>query len=198
MHLTDCLCLQARELDDLDAIVIPGSHHTAVPNDSDNHPAWMLRVMELIRECAARGRPQILGVCFGHQLVAAALGGTVSSSESFVFKAEEVELREPSWSNWAQRVGLQVDEVADGAAGTRGVGPRLRLLESHGDFVASLPPQAIALGGSPSCEHELYAVGDSVLCMQGHPEFTPELLKERILPALQVHARTQSHSPATP
>jgi GMP synthase-like glutamine amidotransferase len=65
----------------------------------------------------------------------------------------------------------------------------LRILESHGDLVARLPPGAIALGSSATAVHEAYSIGDSVLSFQGHPEFTTELLESRILPALRENGR---------
>jgi GMP synthase-like glutamine amidotransferase len=65
----------------------------------------------------------------------------------------------------------------------------MRLLESHGDAVTELPLGAVALGSSTTCQHEVYSVGDSVLSFQGHPEFSVQLLQERILPALRENKR---------
>ena len=39
------------------------------------------------------------------------------------------------------------------------------------DLVATLPAGATALGSSPTCQHEIYAIGQTALSMQGHPEF---------------------------
>lgn len=63
------------------------------------------------------------------------------------------------------------------------------MLESHGDAVTELPPGAVALGRSPTCQHEAFSIGDSVLSFQGHPEFSAALLKDRILPALRENNR---------
>ena len=65
----------------------------------------------------------------------------------------------------------------------------MRLLESHGDTVTELPPGAVTLGSSRTCRHEVYIVGDNVLSFQGHPEFSVELLQDRILPALRDNQR---------
>ena len=167
----------AAELAALDAIVVPGSHHSAVPDGSpEGHPRWMLAVMDLLRRVVRRGRPRLFCACFGHQLLAAAMGGEVRQGGSFVFKAEDVELGQP-WHDWAGEADLQ-DPPSE-----------LRIIESHGDFVAALPPGAVALGGSASCRHELFAMGPSVLSCQGHMEFDAGLVRRRILPALREGGR---------
>ena len=117
----------------------------------------MLAAMELVREVVARGRPQLFCACFGHQLLAAALGGAVRSSDAFVFEAEDVVLGGP-WRAWAEGAGIAADASWSG---------ELRILESHGDFVATLPPGATLLGSSPTCINEVVAVGPSVLSVQG-------------------------------
>lgn len=61
------------DLGEADAVVLTGS--TAGVYEADEHP-WMYEEMELIRTLVDRRIPT-LGVCFGHQLVNAALGGSV-------------------------------------------------------------------------------------------------------------------------
>ena len=92
-------------LDSFDAIVVPGSHHTAVTPTDGQRPPWMQGAMDLIRGVVRRGHPQLFCACFGHQLLAAALGGRVEHGEKFVFKAEQIELHTPHWRDWAVRVG---------------------------------------------------------------------------------------------
>jgi GMP synthase (glutamine-hydrolysing) len=60
-------------LDGVDGVVLAGS--TAGVYESDDHP-WMDDERAFVRELVDRGVPT-LGVCFGHQLVNDALGGTV-------------------------------------------------------------------------------------------------------------------------
>ena len=66
---------------------------------------------------------------------------------------------------------------------------RLQMLESHGDAVTQLPPGAVWLGSSTTCQYEIFSIGESVLSFQGHPEFSVALLKNRILPALRENER---------
>lgn len=58
------------QLSDLDGLIITGSKHTSYDND-----AWILSTMALIK--LAYGHVKIVGICFGHQLIARALGGKV-------------------------------------------------------------------------------------------------------------------------
>jgi GMP synthase-like glutamine amidotransferase len=198
-----------------DAIVVPGSHHSAVIPADGQHPPWMQATMDLIRAVVSRGHPQLFGACFGHQLLAAALGGRVDHGENFVFKAENVELQVQPWRDWVFRVSTvwhtpacipqpssssralfsmrftcsNVTPPQLGLCGDVSSWRGLRMLESHGDSVTELPPGAVALGSSPTCQHEMFSIGDNVLSFQGHPEFSVALLKDRILPALRENKR---------
>lgn len=66
------------ELDAVDGVVLTGS--TAGVYDAEDHP-WMREEMALVRELRDRELPT-LGVCFGHQLVNAALGGRVDAVDT--------------------------------------------------------------------------------------------------------------------
>ena len=59
---------------------------------------------------------------------------------------------------------------------------RLGVLESHGDCVSSLPPNATLLSSSPTAEFECFSVGDTVLSWQGHPELSAAAMERKILP----------------
>ena len=99
-----------------------------------------------------------------------------------------------------------VEEIAlDGPRAARlGLTPTLRLLESHGEQVTRLPPTAELLGSSAGPPHEVFVAGaGNVLCVQAHPEFTPELMGARIAPALRDKGRLSAaeleerrHAPA--
>ena len=47
-----------------------------------------------------------------------------------------------------------------------------------------LPPKATLAASSETLDNEVWYIGNHVLAMQAHPEFTPELLKERVSPKL--------------
>lgn len=72
-----------QQLESLDALVITGSKHSAY----DNEPKWIPELRDWISQLHAsqstRTRPiKILGICFGHQILAEALGGVGTVSRS--------------------------------------------------------------------------------------------------------------------
>lgn len=147
----------------LAGVIITGSHHSVV----DGAP-WLEALLGFVRAAAGAERgPQIMGCCFGHQALAAALGGDVGLNPDgrFAFGARVIELG---------------DELAADVGGRR-----LTLLESHEEQVIALPPGARSLAASPGTAHEAFALGRRVLGIQGHPEMEPGHLTERILPGLR-------------
>ena len=54
--------------------------------------------------------------------------------------------------------------------------PHCSLYFVHQDQVIDLPPQAEHLAGNDFCPNVMYAIGEQVLGVQGHPEFTPEIM----------------------
>lgn len=68
-------------------------------------------------------------------------------------------------------------------------GPCLRLLESHGDQVISLPPGALTLASSATAAHELWALPPNVLAFQYHVEFCQSLAYQKIWSALSANGR---------
>ncbi|ETW01888.1 hypothetical protein H310_06447 [Aphanomyces invadans] len=147
--------------DNYDGIVITGSHY----NVRDQLP-WYDALINIIRHVADTGAPNLYGGCFGHQLVAHALGGVVGQSDQFVMKAEDVHFL-PSFAHYSGS-----EEVTT-----------LNLLEVHGDCVVTLPPEAKLVAQSASCAHEAYVVGskNNILCAQSHPEFDVQYCFTEIL-----------------
>lgn len=121
-----------------DAWLITGSKHGAY----EDHP-WIPPLEVLIREITAAGKP-LIGVCFGHQIVAQALGGKV---EKFA-------------GGWA--VGRQTYNVG---------GKELSINAWHQDQVVALPDNTEVLGGNAFCENAVLLIGDTTLTIQPHPEF---------------------------
>ena len=158
------------ELDTLHGIIIPGSRYSANDNWNDAY-AFIQKVVE-------RGSPQLFCGCFGSQLLAVALGGTVGAnpSKQFCFKSENLEIK----SDWYKHPVL-CNFWEDG---NFGINKSIRLLETHGECVTGLPKNAILAASSDTCVNEIWYIGKNVLAMQSHPEFTVKLMKERILPKL--------------
>jgi GMP synthase (glutamine-hydrolysing) len=157
---------------ELDGAVVTGSHHSVI----DPELVWLEPLFGFLRESVGAPRgPSVVGVCFGAQALARALGGRVGANRGgrFVFGAEQIALH----AAFGARLGAE------------GVGDALSILESHGECVLELPPGAELLAHSSSAAHEVFTVGDRALAIQGHPEMTREIMVGRILPALRESGR---------
>ena len=145
-----------RRIDECDAYLITGSR-AGVHDDLD----WLPPLRAWLRDFHAGGA-RIVGICFGHQLIADTLGGRA----------------ERSTRGWG--VGVRAAHL-DAGVWPAPFGPlaahELRLLYSHQDQVVRLPPAAVTLAGSDFCPHAALAIGDTLVGFQGHPEFTRDYLR---------------------
>ncbi|KPN63273.1 GMP synthase (glutamine-hydrolysing) [Aliiroseovarius crassostreae] len=130
-------------IDAADGWLITGSKHGAY-EDHD----WIGPLEELIRDIRAAGQP-LVGVCFGHQIIAQALGGKV---EKFA----------GGWS-----VGRTEYDFGDEV---------LALNAWHQDQVTELPEGAEVIASTDFCANAAVIYGDRILTIQPHPEFTADLI----------------------
>jgi GMP synthase-like glutamine amidotransferase len=127
-------------VDAADGWLITGSRHGAY----EPHP-WIPPLEAFIRESLEAGVPMV-GICFGHQIMAQALGGKV---EKFT-------------GGWA--VGAREYAVA---------GSRMQLIAWHQDQVVEKPESAVCVASGEGCEFAALAYGRTGLSIQPHPEFDP-------------------------
>lgn len=117
--------------------------------------SWIKDLLRWIADAAKRD-VKLVGICFGHQAIAQALGGRV----------------EKAAAGWG--VGVRESTVIDPYARRFLPGDTLRLLYNHHDQVVALPPGATLVATSAFCPVESFRVGKRVLAFQGHPEYVPE------------------------
>ena len=136
-----------------DAWLITGSKH-AVYQD---HP-WIPKLESFVRDIYA-ARVPLAGICFGHQIMAQALGGKVIKSGK----------------GWG--IGPQTYDSDE-------TGGKITVLASHEDQVVEKPADADVIARSDFCEFAGLAYkGAPAISYQPHPEFTPafsrQLIEER-------------------
>lgn len=129
---------------DADGWLITGSRFGAY----EDHP--FIAPLESFIRAVRDAHVPMVGVCFGHQIIAQALGGKV---EKFA----------GGWS-----VGPQDYDFG---------GKRLTLNAWHQDQVVERPGQARLVASSPFCENAALAYGDTILTVQAHPEFSDDFLR---------------------
>ncbi len=122
---------------------------------------WMLRTEELLRELVRLERP-FFGICFGHQMLAQALGGEVKKNpRGREIGTIRVKVLEPGRAD-PVFAGLPAEAIVNA---------------THQDTVTALPPGARVLASSDLEPHAAYAIGDAVRCVQFHPEFDGDIMK---------------------
>lgn len=119
---------------------------------------WLPAVEDLIRGAHARNLP-LLGICFGHQLLARAMGGKAAKGHTWEFGVHPVYRYAEADHPWLQ--GFE--------SGTLTV-------QTHQDYVTELPPGATALAFSRLCAYQAFSLG-SCMGVQFHPEYTREDLQ---------------------
>ncbi|MFG0307180.1 MAG: type 1 glutamine amidotransferase [Phycisphaerales bacterium JB040] len=138
------------DLDGIHGIVSLGSRTCTL----DNTPL-LDQERELIRAAHEAGKP-VVGICFGHQLVAQALGGTVKRATA----------REIGFTTVTIPAGPPQTETI--LAGIPWATPQFQL---HEDEVSELPPGAMKLMSSQACDVQAYRVGHRTFGFQFHFEY---------------------------
>lgn len=135
-------------LDECDGYLTTGSACSVY----DDEP-WIGRFRDFFVELYRAG-PKLVGICFGHQMIAEALGGKCERSRR----------------GWG--VGVKNVRIVSKKAWMQPELDSYNLIVSHLDQVCRLPEGSEVLGTSEYCPNSMFIVGDRFLGIQGHPEFT--------------------------
>ncbi|SED79619.1 GMP synthase-Glutamine amidotransferase [Rhizobiales bacterium GAS191] len=136
-----------RSVDEANGWLITGSRHSVWEDEP-----WIIRLKDFIRELNGRGTP-LVGICFGHQVTASALGGKVERSKE----------------------GWNVGPVAYKRAST---GKVQNVLVWHQDQITVCPPGAKILASSASCQNAILQYGETIKTFQCHPELSPAFMRD--------------------
>ena len=147
------------DIDSFDLYTTTGSKASAYDNK-----AWISRLIEFIRILDRAGK-KLVGICFGHQLIAMACGGLVEKSAK-------------GWS-----VGIATNHIINHPAWMADKRAEINILTSHQDQVTRLSEDALIIAGSNFCPYFVVQWNDHFLSIQGHPEWQREysraLMNER-------------------
>ena len=157
---------------DCDGWIVTGSPHGVYEEHS-----WIPIVSQLIKDIYDNKLP-IFGVCFGHQLIAQALGGKV----------------EKSTKGWG--LGLHTYQINNKTNYMGNLSSEVTLNICHQDQVLSPPNGATVYAKSDFCENAGFYIKDKVLTMQAHPEFLVDFIKALLTARRDVTIPKQFVDPA--
>ena len=140
-------------VDECDAYLITGSKFSVY----DAEP-WIIELQDYVISLHGR-RKKLIGICFGHQIIAHALGGLAQKSEK----------------GWG--VGNAISYIEGETTWKQDDSKTYSLLMSHQDQVVKLPDNAILIASNMHCVNDSFQVANHILTFQGHPEFSEDYLK---------------------
>ncbi len=162
------------DIDDFDCYITTGSKASAY----DDAP-WIARLIDFVSTLDQQ-RKKLIGICFGHQIIALALGHEVRKSDK----------------GWG--IGIASNRVIATPDWMSTPATTINILVSHQDQVMSVPADAIVIAESDFCPYFVVQWNHHFLSIQGHPEwnnaYSAALIDARrnIIPARRVNEALRS------
>jgi len=148
----------AKSPDQADGWIITGSRSGAYEDEP-----WIPPLEEFLRACLAKGVP-VVGICFGHQILAQAMGGKVEKSSK----------------GWG--VGIHEYALLDQPEWLKGINKSFSIPAIHQDQVIKAPEGAKVFSSSEFCPIAGLLYGDpaspTAMTIQPHPEMTAEFVAD--------------------
>ncbi|XP_060973852.1 gamma-glutamyl peptidase 5-like isoform X2 [Cannabis sativa] len=123
---------------------------------------------------------KVLGICFGHQVISRALGGKVGKSHSGwdlgIRKVNIVKDLPPLMT----KLLLDEDEDGNNNQMIMPIISSFSIIECHQDEVLEVPIGANVIGYSEKTGVEMFMLESHILGIQGHPEYTIDILNNLI------------------
>ena len=141
-----------KSLDNFDGIIITGSPASA--NDKD---LWIKELLSTVR-CSINKKIPIFGSCFGHQVIAKALGSKIIKNPD-------------GWS-----FGLVKTQVVADASWLEGLEKETLVYAAHVEQVKDLPTGAKLLFKTDGCDVAGFSIGNNVFTTQYHPEMSRQFM----------------------
>jgi len=142
-----------QSIDACDAYLLTGSKFSCY---EDIH--WINQLKQFVVDCFEQEK-KLIGICFGHQLIAQALGGSVQKHHK----------------GWG--VGMVSSDVTTTPDWLTPKQQQFNLLVSHQDQVTELPQQASLVATNEFCAIAGYHINHTILTFQGHPEFNQDYVQ---------------------
>ncbi|KAB2042670.1 hypothetical protein ERO13_D02G201600v2 [Gossypium hirsutum] len=143
------------EIANFDGFVITGSC-----NDAHGNDVWICKLIALLKKLDSMNK-KVLGICFGHQILSRALGGKTGRAIS-------------GWD-----IGVTAIHLSSSTStlfSSLNIPTTLSVIECHQDEVRELPPEAEVIAWSEKTGVEMFRYGDHMMGIQGHPEYTKDIL----------------------
>ena len=115
---------------------------------------WIKQLIDFVQRLDQRHK-KLIGICFGHQIIAMARRGQVEKSPK----------------GWG--VGIANNQVTAHPIWMRQRAKKLAIIANHQDQIVRLPADALVIASSAFCPYFVLQWGKHFLSIQGHPEWPP-------------------------